>query len=149
MGRLAADPELKRTSSDIPFTNFTVAISRYSKEDPNRTDWIDCIAWRQSAEFITRYFGKGRMISLEGSIQTRTYTDKNGNNRKAVEVLVDRAEFCGDKGTNSGSYSSGFSGNYDPGSPPPVSGQQTSAAAISSGSDDDFTVISDDEDLPF
>jgi len=141
-GRLAADPELRRTPNDISVTSFTIAVKRPFSKDA--TDWIDCVAWRQNAEFISRYFGKGKMILLEGVLQTRTYEDKSGNKRKAVEVQVDRAEFCGDKGSDSGGTGGGgFSGAYDlqPASELPVS--------FESGSDDDFSVIATDDDLPF
>lgn len=151
MGRLAADPELRRTANDVAMVRFTVAVSRYSKDNSNQTDWIDCVAWRSSAEFISRYFTKGKQILLEGSIKTGSYEDKNGNKRKSVDVIVDRAEFCGDKG-NSGSGSSsggGFSNAYGSavGAPDdPFGGMSTS---FESGSDDDFSVISSDNDLPF
>lgn len=97
MGRLSADPELKRTPSDLPVTSFTVAINRpKGKDGTQNTDWIDCVAWRNTAEFICNYFEKGKLILLEGSLQTRSYEDKNGNKRKAVEVLVDHVEFTGE-----------------------------------------------------
>lgn len=99
MGRLTADPELKHTPSDLPVTSFTVAVERnYAKPGEQReADFIDVVAWRNTAEFISRYFQKGSMIAITGSLQTRTYTDKNGNKRKAVEVLAERAFFCGGK----------------------------------------------------
>lgn len=101
MGRLVAEPELKRTPSDLSVTSFTVAANRMKGKDGTQiVDWIDCVAWRHNAEFICKYFEKGKPILLEGAIQTRTYEDKNGNKRKAVEVLVDHAEFCGDSPSN-------------------------------------------------
>ena len=100
MGRLTAVPELKTTQSGISTVRFSVAVERrYNKQGENRqTDFIDCVAWRQTAEFVSKYFNKGSMIAVEGSIQTRNYEDKNGNKRKAVEVQVDNVSFCGSKG---------------------------------------------------
>ena len=100
MGRLTAAPELKTTQSGISTVRFSVAVERrYNKQgDERQTDFIDCVAWRQTAEFVSKYFNKGSMIAVVGSIQTRNYEDKNGNKRKAVEVQVDNVSFCGSKG---------------------------------------------------
>lgn len=100
MGRLTAAPELKTTQSGISIVSFSVAVERrYNKQGEERqTDFIDCVAWRQTAEFVSKYFNKGSMIAVVGSIQTRNYEDKNGNKRKAVEVQVDNVSFCGSKG---------------------------------------------------
>lgn len=95
-GRLTAAPELKTTPSGLSVTSFTVAVDRRSGKD-KQTDFISCVAWRQTAEFITKYFVKGSAICIVGSIQTRKYTDKNGNNRIAVEVLADEATFVESK----------------------------------------------------
>lgn len=99
MGRLTAAPELKTTQSGISTIKFGVAVERrYNKQgEEKQTDFIDCVAWRQTAEFISKYFNKGSMIAVAGSIQTRSYEDKNGNKRKAVEVQVDNVSFCGSK----------------------------------------------------
>ena len=98
MGRLTRDPELKHTPSNIPVTSFDVAVERRFKDENGgkQTDFISCVAWRQTAEFITRYFAKGKMICVLGSIQTRPYTDKDGNKRTATEIVVDEVSFCGD-----------------------------------------------------
>ena len=98
-GRLVADPELKHTQNGVAVVNFTVAVSRsYAKPGEERqTDFIDVVAWRQTAEFVSNYFGKGQMIAVRGEIQTRTYTDKEGNNRKAVEIIADQVHFCESK----------------------------------------------------
>lgn len=100
MGRLTAVPELKTTQSGISTIKFGVAVERrYNKQgEEKQTDFIDCVAWRQTAEFISKYFNKGSMIAVVGSIQTRSYEDKNGNKRKAVEVQVENVSFCGSKG---------------------------------------------------
>ena len=99
MGRLTADPELRTTQSGLSVTSFTVAVDRrYGGKDGDRaTDFIDCKAWRQMAEFITKYFGKGSMIAVEGEIQTRTYEDRNGVKRKATEIVASNVSFCGSK----------------------------------------------------
>ena len=101
-GRLTADPELKTTPSGLSVTSFTVAVDRkFGKE--KQTDFINCVAWRQTADFITKYFSKGNSICVCGSIQTRNYTDKNGNKRTAVEVVAEEATFCeGKKNTAEG-----------------------------------------------
>lgn len=95
MGRLTRDPELRQTQNGVSVTSFSIAVNR--KYDKETADFIDVIAWRQTAEFVAKYFGKGDMIAIEGVIQTRTYEDKQGNNRKAVEVVADQVYFCGSK----------------------------------------------------
>lgn len=95
-GRLADDPELKHTQSGVAVTSFTLAVDRYSKEE-RKTDWVDVVAWRQTAEFICKYFTKGSMIAVTGSIQTRNWEDKRGNKRKAVEIVAREVSFCGGK----------------------------------------------------
>ena len=106
MGRLTADPELKTTNSGISVCSFTVAVERnYSNGGERQTDFINCVAWRQTAEFISKYFSKGSMIAINGNIQQRQYNDKDGNKRYAFEIVVGNANFCGSKsesGTNSG-----------------------------------------------
>ena len=99
MGRLTADPELKKTQSDLSVTSFCVAVDRsYVKEGEEReADFINVVAWRRTAEFVTRYFHKGSMIAVQGSIQTRKYEDKDGNKRVAVEILANKVSFCGSK----------------------------------------------------
>ncbi len=99
MGRLVADPELRTTGSGISVTSFTVAVDRrFNRQGEERqADFIDVIAWRQTAEFICKYFRKGSMIAIQAHIQTRMYEDKNGNKRKAVELIADNVSFCGAK----------------------------------------------------
>lgn len=159
MGRLTADPELRKTASDLSVTSFTLAVDRnYGKGADRQTDFINCVAWRQTAEFISRYFSKGKLMALEGSIQVRNYVDKNDNKRQAVEVLVDQAFFAESKGA-----SSAPSAVDDFGPPPPASRSYSSAAptassnpsapanfGYSNGAAEDFEEVSDDEeDLPF
>lgn len=98
MGRITHDLELKSTQNGVSVLSFSIAVDRnfVKQGDERQSDFIDCVAWRNQAEFITKYFGKGRMIALEGEIQTRTYQDKNGNNRKATEVMVNNVSFTGE-----------------------------------------------------
>ena len=136
MGRLTYEPELRKTPSDVSVLRFQVACDRsYQRAGAERqADFIDCVAWRQTAEFISRYFHKGSMIAIEGTIQTSNYTDKNGNNRKQTEVLANNVSFCGSKNE---------SGNMDI--------EPESAAKYSSADNSDFEEIvdDDDDDLPF
>lgn len=140
MGRLVATPELRSTGTGVSVASFTIAVDRaYAKQGEQRqADFIDCVAWRNTAEFITRYFQKGSMIAITGNIQTRNYEDKNGNKRKAVEVVVDNASFCGSK-AESGT-TGGYSAPAAPAAPAP---------SFTSGSESDFEEISEDDDLPF
>ena len=111
MGRLVADPELRHTPNDIAVTTFTLAVDRsYSRAGTERqTDFIDVVAWRQTAEFVCKYFSKGRMMAVTGSIQTRNYEDKQGNKRKAFEIVANDVSFADSKRDSSGSAP----GSYD------------------------------------
>ena len=100
MGRLTADPELKQTQSGTSVTSFTLAIDRPGTRD--KTDFINFVAWRQTAEFICKYFRKGHKIALTGYLTSRQYEDKNGNRRTAFEVVVDHAEFVESKKSSGG-----------------------------------------------
>ncbi len=101
MGRLTADPELKTTQSGVSVCSFTLAVDRgyASKGGERQADFIPCVAWRQTAEFITRYFRKGQRMAVNGTLQTRKYTDREGETRTAYEVTVDAAFFCESKKT--------------------------------------------------
>lgn len=135
MGRLTADPELRHTPSSVAVCTFTLAVNRsYVKQGAERqTDFIDIVAWRGTAEFIAKYFDKGQMMAVEGSIQTRTYADKEGKNRKAFEVLANNVYFCGDK----------------PRDQRPSIDAGPEAVSYASGQNEDFELITDDDDLPF
>ena len=102
MGRLTADPELRKTNTGVSVTNFTVAVDRrfQEKDGKRQTDFINVVAWRQSAEFVEKFFQKGSMIAVRGSIQTRRYEDNNGNKRTAFEIIADEVSFCGSKNEN-------------------------------------------------
>ena len=99
MGRLVADPELRTTQSGINVVSFRIACDRnFARQGEQRqADFIDIVAWRQQAEFVSKYFQKGSLIAIEGSLQTRQYQDKNGNNRTAVEVVANNISFAGPK----------------------------------------------------
>lgn len=139
MGRLVAQPELRTTGSGTSVTSFTVAVDRrFSKQgEEKQADFIDIIAWRSTAEFVCKYFSKGQMIAVQGYIQTRLYEDKDGNKRKAVEIVADNVSFCGSK--NDSAADQNAAPNY---------------AAIAAEADnfkaeaDDFKEIPED-DLPF
>ena len=134
MGRLTADPELRSTSSGLSVTSFTVAVDRgYVKAgEEKRADFIPVVAWRQTADFVSKYFRKGSMIAVQGSLQSRSYEDKNGNKRVAYEVIADQVSFCGSK-ADSGT------GSYDSVSP----------SSYNNSSADDFSSVVEDDDLPF
>lgn len=142
MGRLTADPELKTTPSGVSVCRFTLAVDRnYAKAGTERqTDFISCIAWRGTAEFISKYFVKGQLVAVDGSIQTGSYTDNNGNKRYTFDVVVTNANFTGDR-REGGSQNSGYS---------PAPRQDTAPApTYSSGSAGDFQEMPLDDDLPF
>lgn len=125
-GRLTADVELKTTQSGVSVCSFTLAVNRkYSKEGEQAADFINCVAWRQRAEFIARYFRKGSSLCITGEIQTRNFTDQGGNKRYVTEVMVDDANFVDSK--NEGSQ----------------------AAAETPITAEEFETIADDDDLPF
>ena len=130
MGRLTAAPELKKTQSGLSVTTFSIAVDRNYRREERQTDFINIVAWRQTAEFICNYFKKGQMIAVEGSIQTRNYEDRNGNKRTAFEVVDNNVSFCGEK------RDSGSAADNEP-------------AAYSNATESDFTEFSGDDDLPF
>lgn len=139
MGRLTADPELRQTSTGIEVTSFSIAIDRgYVRQGEERqTDFINCVAWRQTAKFITSYFRKGQMIAVTGSIQTRNYEDKSGNKRVATDVVVANASFCGSKNETGAS------------APRDNSAFSAPAASYSTAAASDFEELQGDDDLPF
>ena len=144
MGRLVADPELRTTTSGISVTSFRVAVDRnfVRQGEERQADFIDVVAWRQTAEFVSRFFRKGSMIAVQGSIQTRNYEDRQGNKRTAVEIVADNVSFCGSK-SESGTTTGGNATRYDE----PARPQNTPAFA--SGGMGDFSDIQDDDELPF
>ena len=150
MGRLARDPELRHTQTGTPVASFTLAVDRDFRDKTTgerATDWIDVVAWRGSAEFAAKYFAKGRMAVVEGRLQIRDWTDKDGNKRRAAEVVADNIYF-GD------SRRDGDAGGYGERSYGGQSGRPAAPATsadygIPSG-DDQFSELADDDgDLPF
>lgn len=141
MGRLVADPELRHTPNDIAVTSFTLAVERsYRSGAERQTDFIDVVAWRGTAEFVCKYFSKGQMMAVNGAIQTRSYNDKDGNKRKAFEIVANDVNFADSK------RSSGSENSEAPAQRPAFS---EPASAYSSGSSEDFEEILGDDDLPF
>lgn len=145
MGRMTRDPELRRTGSGVAVASFTLAVDRDQKpkDGERETDFIDCVAWRNTAEFVSKYFTKGRMAVASGRLQIRNYTDKDGNKRRAAEVVAESVYFADSKkeesNSNSASDSGGYGGGYNapeyPGYPAP---------------DSDFATLDDDDaQLPF
>jgi single-strand DNA-binding protein len=133
MGRICEDLELRTTASGTSVTSFTVAVDRrFQKQgEEKQTDFLTVVCWKSTADFVCRYFHKGSMIAVQGSIQTRNYEDKNGNKRTAVEIVADNVSFCGSKAENGTQETS-----YTP--------------TFQSASQGDFESIDDDDDsLPF
>ncbi|MCI5599161.1 MAG: single-stranded DNA-binding protein [Ruminococcus sp.] len=150
MGRITQDLELKTTASGISVTSFSIAVDRnYVKQGEQRqTDFINIVCWRQQAEFVCRYFGKGSMIAIEGQLQSRTYQAKDGTNRYVTEVVADNVSFTGerrDQNNNGyGNYNQAPQQSYNQA---PV--QQQQPASYSNGTSSDFEEMPLDDDLPF
>ena len=142
-GRLVADPELRHTPNNVAVTSFTIAVDRsYVKSGAERqADFIDIVAWRNTAEFVCKYFRKGQMIALQGSIQTRSYTDSQGIKRKAFEIVADNVHFADSKRDNSSGTTYSEQSRQESAPAP--------APAYTSGNTGDFEEIITDDDLPF
>ena len=161
MGRLTRDPELRRTGSGVAVASFSVAVDRDFGRNENgekETDFIDCVAWRQTGEFVSKYFTKGRMIVVSGRLQIRSWTDKDGNKRRTAEVVADNCYFGDSKRDNDGgnayggnTYGGNGYGNNNYGgnaynAPAPSYGGYSAPAAPAS----DFAMLEDDDaQLPF
>ena len=147
MGRLTRDPELRRTGTGIAVASFTVAVDRdFSGRDggEKETDFIDCVAWRQTGEFVSKYFTKGSMIVVSGRLQIRSWTDKEGGKRRTAEVVADNCYFGESKRSEGGSY--GSNSSYSAPAAPAYGGYSAPAAAPAS----DFAMLEDDDaQLPF
>ena len=145
MGRLVRDPELRRTGSGIAVASFTVAVDRdFGGRDggEKETDFIDCVAWRQTGEFVSKYFTKGRMIVVSGRLQIRSWNDKDGNKRRTAEVVADNCYF----GDSMGSFGGNTYGGNAYSAPAPSYGGYSAPAAPAS----DFAMLEDDDaQLPF
>lgn len=159
MGRITHDLELKTTPSGVSVCSFSIAVDRrfQTKGEEKKTDFFNIVTWRQQAEFVTRYFAKGRMILVEGELQTRSYVDKNGMTVRVVEIVADQVCFTGEKANNGGTSSYNNDAPY--GEPPPERGnysapaysapaQNTPASTTGSSAPADFT-SADKDDYPF
>ena len=142
MGRIVRDPELRRTGNDIAVASFTLAVDRdFAPKDggEKETDFIDCVAWRKTGEFVAKYFPKGRMAVVSGRLQIRTWTDKDGNKRRNAEVVADNVYF----GESKQSSDSNYGGNSYNSAPAPSYGGYTAPGQ-------DFALLDDDDTkLPF
>ncbi len=137
MGRLTRDPELKTTNSGKEVCNFSVAVNRrYKPQDGQEADFIDCQCWGGTAVFVEKYFQKGKMIAVQGEMQTRKYQDRNGNNRVAVYVNVNAVDFCGGKSEDGGSGQAAPTA-YSAPAPAPSAASSLDVA------------MDDDDELPF
>lgn len=150
MGRLVADPELRTTTAGHSVCSLRIACDRsYVQQGQERqADFIDIVAWRQQADFVSKYFQKGSMIVVEGSLQTRQYQDKQGGKRTAVEVVANNISFAGAKrqdGQSVPSYEQQTANHVQQAK----AAQNAPQPAYTQGSMDDFAVINDDDDLPF
>ena len=154
MGRLTRDPELRRTGSGIAVASFSVAVDRDFGKNENgekETDFIDCVAWRNTAEFVSKYATKGRMVAVSGRLQIRSWTDKDGNKRRAAEIVADNVYF-GDSRRDSDNGGNAYGGNayggnsYSAPAAPSYGGYSAPASAPAS----DFAMLEDDDaQLPF
>jgi len=163
MGRLTRDPELRRTGSGIAVASFTVAVDRdFGGRDggEKETDFIDCVAWRQTGEFVSKYFTKGRMIVVSGRLQIRSWTDKEGNKRRSAEVVADNCYFGdskrdADSGNSYGGNAYGgnsYGGNAYGGNSysAPAANNYGGYSAPASSPASDFAMLEDDDaQLPF
>ena len=153
MGRLVRDPELKTTQSGNSVCTFSIAVDRSytAKGEERKADFFTITAWRQTAEFICKYFQKGSLIAIEGSLQTRQYQDKNGNNRTATEVLAAEVGFCGPKAADkpaTASYEKQTANPHVREANAAHSAPQQPQSYVQ-GSVDDFAEIFDADDFPF
>ena len=138
VGRLTDNPELRHTNSNISVTRFSIAVDRaYRSGEDRQTDFINIVAWRQTAEFITTYFKKGQRIGIEGSLRMNQFTDKDGNKRTTYEVVVNNAHFVENK------RDSGNAGGFTPAE------TQAAPQSFSNSDSGDFSEIASDDDLPF
>lgn len=154
MGRLARDPELRHTQTGTPVASFRLAVDRDFKDKQTgekATDWIDVVAWRQTAEFVSRFFTKGRLAVVEGRLQMRDWTDKDGNKRTSAEVVAENVYFGDSKrDAEAGGYSApayGAQGGY---APPPAPAPSMGYAAPAGPAGNEFGDLADDDgELPF
>ncbi len=156
MGRISQDLDLRQTPNGVSVLTFNIAVDRgYSKQGEERqADFITCVAWRQQAEFISRYFSKGRMIAIEGNLRTRNYEDKNGTRHYVTEVYVDNVSFTGEPKQGGASYNSSYQNNNSNTSPSSYNRQQNNipempGESVSIGDLSDFEEVLSDDGVPF
>lgn len=152
MGRLTKDPEMRRTGSGIAVASFTVAVDRDFKSNSGEkeTDFIDCVAWRGTGEFVERNFSKGKMIVVAGRLQIRGWTDKDGNKRKTAEIVADNVYFGEAKNSDSGSIYTGFVPNATSFDPLASATHSNGAAERDYPPANDFAMLTDEDmQLPF
>lgn len=152
MGRLTRDPELKHTQTNTSVTSFTLAVDRgYARPgEEKQTDFIDIVAWRNTAEFVTRYFRKGQLVAVTGRLQVRKWQDNQGNNRTTYEVVADEVFFAESK-KDSGAYNGNSDNGYQPSSYVSAGPQESARAqaAPAPAAPSAYDAFSDDDDLPF
>ncbi len=166
MGRLTADPELRQTQSGISMCRITIAVDRgFARQGEERkTDFFDITLWRQQAEFVSRYFSKGRVIHIEGRIQNDNYTDQNGQKHYRTSIVADNVSFCGDKRPDSGNAGYAAPSQYAqpqysqqpqygqapaPQAPPPQAAVNRAPQPIELGNLSDFEEVLSDGEVPF
>lgn len=153
MGRLTAEPDYRTTPNGVTMARFTLAVERdFSGQNNERqTDFLDVIVWRQRADFVSKYFHKGQLVAVQGSIQVSSYTDREGNKRRSWDIVADQVYFAEGKRDNAQQNNYDYS-RYDQMTPPPAPQAAPSygepASSYQSGNDGDFTPVADD-DLPF
>ena len=145
MGRITHTPELKQTTTGIPVLRFSIAVDRSVADSTGerQTDFFDCVAWRKTAEFISRYFAKGDMIAIVGELQSRKYTARDNTQRIAIEIIVGEASFCSSKREKAFDPIASTAATQKPQEEP------QNAPQYVQGADGDFETISDDDELPF
>ena len=163
MGRLTRDPELRRTGSGLAVASFTVAVDRDFGKNENgekETDFIDCVAWRNTAEFVSKYASKGRMVAVSGRLQIRSWTDMDGNKRRTAEVVADNVYFGDSRrdaeggnayggGNSYGGNRGGYNGGNSYGQQQPTGGFGGYAQPASAPASDFAMLEDDDAQLPF
>lgn len=151
IGRIVKDPELKTTNSGKSVCSFRIANDSGYKDasGQSQTNWLDVTAWGKTAEFVCKYFPKGALISIDGRLQSRSYQDKNGNNRTAIEIVANNVNFAAPKSANAAPMGDAGYGAPTAAPAPRPAAQAAPAPSYSAGSNDDFALIEDEGDLPF
>lgn len=144
MGRLAFDPQMRQTTTGKSVATFRIACDRGRKDAHGQmlTDWLDVVAWERLGEFVCQYFQKGQMIAVTGRLQSRSYQDRNGNNRTAVEIVANSLDFVGSKAAANAQQGSGYAAPVQP----PAGSHEPK---LTGEGNEDFALIEDDGDLPF